>query len=502
MRDRPGSHRVDVSLSAVPQPVETGADEAAPYCIALLGDFSARAHRGAVEGTQAIASREPLVVDRDTVDTLLARLRPELEIRTREGDPPLRVRFTEIADFHPDRLYERLPLFEGVRELRRRLTESDDVTKRPRTGPAPGPPPAASGATPRTGSLLDQVVEQSATNQEAPSPLEGGDLQAYLNRLVAPYAVPAADPRRQAVLAQLDRAAESGMRALLHHPEFQALEGLWRGVHLLTQRNESEATVQFYLVDVSKTELAADQDEHAEIQDSAIYQLLARPPGAAPEARWAALGGLYSFGPESRDLALLGHLGAVARRLGAPWIAAAEPRLAGCESIEETPDPSDWTGAPDPGWEALRKSREAPWIGLAWPRFLLRLPYGRHGTWCEALQLEEVSDGSPSDEYLWGNPAVACLLLLAARAADPSTSPGMNLEIEGLPLHLAAGPGGAGATPGAEVLLGERAAQRLLDRGLMALASVRGTDRIRLVRFQSIARPAAPLAGLAGATAG
>jgi type VI secretion system protein ImpC len=35
----------------------------------------------------------------------------------------------------------------------------------------------------------------------------------------------------------------------------------------------------------------------------------------------------------------------------------------------------------------------------------------------------------------------------------------------------------------------------LLDRGFMPLATMKGTDRVRLVRFQSVAKPAKALAG-------
>ncbi|HZI40831.1 MAG TPA: hypothetical protein VFD67_03990, partial [Gemmatimonadaceae bacterium] len=51
------------------------------------------------------------------------------------------------------------------------------------------------------------------------------------------------------------------------------------------------------------------------------------------------------------------------------------------------------------------------------------------------------------------------------------------------------------ATPCAEVLLTERAAERLLDRGLSPLLSVRDSDAVILPRLQSIAEPLARLSG-------
>jgi len=222
MPDRPSSHRIEVGLSVEPQAVDARPDVEAPFCIALFGDFTARSHRGIVEAGRVIAGREPLPVDRDNLDEVLARLHPELHVHLQgERDPAVRVRFAELDDFHPDRLYERLPVFEGVRELRRRLVESGGSAPPPRESQALGSE-VAGGAAARPsgtpGNLLDQIVRESPGAAAEPSPLEGGDLQAYLNRIVAPYLVPAADPRRQALIAELDAASASGMRALLHHP--------------------------------------------------------------------------------------------------------------------------------------------------------------------------------------------------------------------------------------------------------------------------------------------
>ena len=487
MRERPSGHRIQVDLSVDPGVVDARPEVEAPFCIALFGDFSARGHRGIGDSARGIATREPVLVDRDNLDEILAGLRPELHVPLKgERDSAVRVQFRTFEDFHPDRLYERLPVFEGVRELRRRLGESAPQGQPPRESPTEEPP-----ATPVGGDLLDQIVRQSpaAGAAEELSPLEGGDLQLYLNRIVARHLVPGADPRRQALLAALDAATTGGLRALLHHPDFQALEALWRGVRFITQAVESDADVRLYLFDITKAELATDQQESADAESSRVYRLLAEPPAAAPESGWGALGGLYSFTPEAADLELLGGFGTVASLVGAPWISAADPRLAGCDTIHSTPDPSDWVAEPRPEWQAVRRIPAARWIGLAMPRFLLRLPYGERGSRCEALSFEELSDRPAHDEYLWGNPAFACLVLLVQAVAEAGRPmcPGMKLEVGGLPLPT--------AQPCAEAVLGERAVERIMDGGLMPLIATRDSDRIRLMRFQSISEPLAALRG-------
>src|SRR5207245_2639689 len=96
-----------------------------------------------------------------------------------------------------------------------------------------------------------------------------------------------------------------------------------------------------------------------------------------------------------------------------------------------------------------------------------------------------------------GNQAVLCVLFLAQAVAGAGRSayPGLSVEIGGLPRHRLLGPGGTTTKPCAEAVLGERAVERIMDRGLMPLISMRDSDRIRLLRFQSVAEPMAALAG-------
>ncbi len=459
MRDRSSGHRIEVGLDVEPRAIDALPQSEAVFSIALFGDFSGRAHRDS-DVARAHATSEAILVDRDNLDEVLALLRPELHVPLHRDDAPvLRVQFSSLDDFHPDHVYERLPLFEGVRALRSQLGE-----------PAPPPQPPREPAS--HGSLLDDIVRQSpSVDRAADAPFEGGDLQAYLNRIVAPHVVSPTDPRRQAVLAKLEEAAANGLRALLHDAEFQALEALWLGVHLLTRAVESDTGVQLYLFDVTKRELA---------EMSRVQKLLAG-------SRWSVLAGLYSFLPVAGDLELLGRLGTIASIIGAPWLSAADPRLAGSTSGHPGPDSDNWGNDLLPAWQALRRTPEARWIGLALPRFLLRPPYGEQTSPCEMLRFEELSDNSTRDEYLWGNPTFACLVVLlhAVAEAGRPVHPGMSLEIGGLPVH--------GSQPCAETSLSERAAERILDAGLMPLVSIRDTDRIRLVRLQSIGDPPTPL---------
>jgi type VI secretion system protein ImpC len=62
-------------------------------------------------------------------------------------------------------------------------------------------------------------------------------------------------------------------------------------------------------------------------------------------------------------------------------------------------------------------------------------------------------------------------------------------------LHIYETEGESHIKPCAETLLTMRAAEIILEKGLMPLLSLRGRDTVRLGRFQSIADPLKSLSG-------
>src|SRR5690606_4296049 len=100
---------------------------------------------------------------------------------------------------------------------------------------------------------------------------------------------------------------------------------------------------------------------------------------------------------------------------------------------------------------------------------------------------EEMPGEPEHGRYLWGSPSLVCGLLLAEafRESQWHFRPGEHLNVGGLPLHSFRKSGQPELQPCAEHLMTERAAERLLERGIMPLASLKEQDAVRLVRFQS-----------------
>jgi type VI secretion system protein ImpC len=493
--------KVEIETGERSQPVERP-DAETPFRIAILGDFSGRENRAVLDAR--LQGRKPVLVDRDNFENVMARVAPELHLPLGgPGGPRIPVRFRDLDDFHPDHLYESLKIFQALRDTRDRLNDRSTFDAaaaevRSWSGAAKDPAPA-SAPTQAPGPGISklsarELFEQSLTATESRTgsarPARAlDDFQTVLRDIVAPYVEPKPDPQRPGLVAQVDQAISGQMRALLHHPAFQALEAAWRGLFFLVRRLPTDVNLKIFLLDIAKPELAADL--------VATFELLVEQvPGAEP---WTVLVGNYTFDQSPDDAQLLARMAAIARHAGAPFLAAASTRLLGCDSLDATPAPRQWRLDKETieSWATVRRLPQAGWLGLALPRFIIRLPYGKQTTPTEMFAFEEFSAAPNHEDYLWANPALAsaCLLAEAFSESGWDMRPGEISEISGLPAHVHRADGESHLKPCAEALLSEDAAEAILDQGLIPFVSVKGTDAIRLVRFQSIAMPAAPLAG-------
>jgi type VI secretion system protein ImpC len=477
-----------------------------PFRVLLLGDFSGSGSQ------QPLPARKPTLVDRDNFDDVLAAFHPELRLRLdNEGrhEELATLQFSELDDFHPDRLLERVEMFRKLRGMRARLADpatfavaaAEFGLGRSAAKPRETAQPATLQPSPLAlGSLLDDMIEQTEARAQTRPPAES-DLQKFVRRVTEPHLISAADPQQAQTLTLIDRALGAQMRALLHVPEFQALEAAWRAVFLLVRRIDTGELLKLYLVDLSKDELVADLNSSSDLHSTSTHRLLAGETmnsfGGEP---WAAIVGNYSFGATRGDAESLGRLAKIAHAAGGPFLAAASPALLGCKSFSATPNASDWTAPLDSesasAWAALRSLPEANALGLAIPRFLLRLPYGGKTDPIESFPFEEMPGEPEHGDYLWGNPAFACALLLAQSFSESGWDlrPGQRSELDRLPVHIYQHDGVSELKPCAESWMTVDTADRIMESGLMPLASMKGKDEVRLVRFQSIAQPAQPLA--------
>lgn len=489
------TRNVGFTIDVGPLPEASAVQPDKPLCIVVLGDFSGS------EGQEVhrMAQRRIHSVNRDNFDEVMAGITPRLDLSS-TGEETWALSFESLADFRPENLASKIPHLRSLLELRESLlkpgapsepTDSHSSALRPeaeghsgmegeRSDSGSGPGHVGDPDRGNPPSFLDQIVDR--TVQEEPQ--EGEELSpalsAFLKRTVAPHLRSALSEKDEERIAWLNEEIAGILRVVLHHPGFQALEALWRSVSLLTRRLRTDSSLRLAMMDVSAAQLAFDLLHSPDLSESTVFRLLMKPPPGVPgEARWNLVVGAYSFGSGAGEVELLGALAHLGHALDAPVLVAGEPSLIGSDL------------------GVLRRHHHARYLGILLPRFLVRLPYGERDEPVEGFPFEEMPAPPSHGDYLWGNPAILGALFAGqswqARSAPGTTGP--VLEVDGLPVHLFENEGVKETKPCAEILLSERMAESLLDQGIMPLASIKDTGRVRLIRFQSVSEPVSALAG-------
>lgn len=457
-----------------------------PLRIALLGDFGGGAAAGRLDRGDALAARKPVPVEADTLDAVMRRLARPIAVPVGEGGHAVEVPLPDLDALHPDALVPAVPALQTLLQLKKRLASPATFAKAAAevqrwTGGARRKPSRvqrgrrARGAAPAPGATLTDFAR--LTGRPSAAERAAAQVDALLKDVVSPFVVPAAHPEQRTLQASVDAALSDALRALLHAPDLQAAEALWRGLDFLLRRLETGADLQVHLYDISAEELAADLSGSHDLAESALHRLLVTQPATQKDGGYAFVGALYRFEATPPHAELLGRAARIAAAAGARFVtevatdAFADPRRAPHPLVRQA-------------FAALRALPEAAQLLMAGPRFLLRHPYGRRSDPISAFGFEEFTAADGLRGMLWGHPALAVLAALAGPQGAP--------VLDDLPVHhFFDADGDCTALPCTDRLLGHETAAQLVRQGFVALVAARGETRLRLAGLEPAARPAA-----------
>jgi type VI secretion system protein ImpC len=479
-----------------------------PFRILVLGNWSGDAEK------RPFSERRPIEIDRDNFDDLINRFNTRLDLEQPDGGI-LTLEFQSLDDFHPDQIFERLPLFSRLRELRSKLLSPDTFDRAAGEvrswfkvkEPAPAAEAAGAIATQEAAEPPNDLLDAILTGSSVPAAsvkrsVESDEIAALIRDLVRPHLVSIDENEQAALLAAVDAATSDLMRRILHDHKFQALEAAWRGLYLLVRRTETGTDLKIYILDAGKDEIGDDLRSVGNLTDAALYKLIVEQtvdtPGADP---WAVIVADHAYTPNKDDIASLMRIAKICSIADAPFISHMRPDVLGISSLAQHPEPREWRLSADSSesklWTILRGIPEATYLGMTMPRFLARLPYGGESDPVETFQFEEF-DGAPDhDRYLWANSSFIAGLLMANSFSAYAWEMDHRFlqDIERLPMHMYEASGETIYQPCAEVLLTQNACERLMEYGLMPLVSYKNSDHVKLARFQSISDPITALRG-------
>jgi type VI secretion system protein ImpC len=404
-------------------------EERKPLKIVVIGDFSGRGSQRNAKPRGSGAIRA-LLVDRDNFEQVLQHLNVRLDDVPVKPDGELgSVAIDSLDDFHPDSLLQRVASLRALRELRSRLAKRESFADAMEEAKGLLRPPAVESREETTaapdiargpadgGSLLDQMLDSTAA---APPPRRLNVIERYAQSVMAPYSIPADDPRQEPWLEAADQAAAFAVQQLLQSKTFRELEARWRSLDWLIRRVDSDVAVKVAVMDLSEQELRADLD-HENLAESALYELLVERPKLRPnETGWQVIVLDQTLGGEIADIELLGRLSQVAADSNAKLLVGLLDEAVGCTRGKDPFSLSELAEA-SPAWQSLQQLPDTKQTCAVWPGFISRQPYGKQSSDVESLELEELAGLDPQNALLVGNGAyLAAAILIRAQEEDSS----------------------------------------------------------------------------------
>ena len=306
----------------------------------------------------------------------------------------------------------------------------------------------------------------------------------------------------QSIIAKIDEKLSEQVNQILHHEEFQALEGSWRGLSYLVNNTETDEQLKIKVMNISKKDLSKSLEKFegtAWDQSPFFKQIYTSEYSMFGGNPYGCLVGDYYFDSHPKDVALLSNLSKVGAASHTPFIGAAAPSLLGFDSWQELMNPRDLTkivSTPEyASWNSLRESEDSRYLGLAMPRVLSRLPYGAKTDPVDSFDFEESTDGSDHSKYTWMNAAYAMAVNInrsfkmygwcsRIRGVESGGA------VTGLPVHtFPTDDGGVAMKCPTEIAIDDRREAELAKLGMMPLLHKKNTDIAAFIGAQTLQKP-------------
>ncbi len=339
-------------------------------------------------------------------------------------------------------------------------------------------------------SILDQIIEEGRMAREESQKERAKDLIGEFVSQIMEGAIVVSKDTEVMIntrISHIDELISKQLNEVMHQPEFQKLEGSWRGLNYMVQQTETGEKLKIRVMNVSKQDLLKDMEKASEFDQSALFKKVYESEfGTFGGEAFGALIGDYEFSSHPQDMSLLEKISQVAAAAHAPFISAASAQLFNWDSFTELGGPRDlaktFQSVEYAKWKSFRDSEDSRYVALALPHILMRLPYGEANVPVESFNYEEDVTGKDHSKYLWGNAAYALgTRLTDAFAKYHWTAAIRGVEggglVEGLPVHtFNTDEGEVALKCPTEIAITDRREKEFADLGFIPLVHCKGTD--------------------------
>ena len=354
-------------------------------------------------------------------------------------------------------------------------------------------------------SLLDRIIQEGKMAAEPSQSL-------YAKKLLGQFATQILDegmksaPDKGVVaminerIAEIDQILTDQLNAIMHHPEFQALESSWIGLRDMVFGTETSTTLKLRLMNVTKKELLKDLETAVDHDMSVLFKKVYEEEyGTFGGNPYSLLIGDYYFGRHPQDMALLQRISKVAAAAHTPFITAVAPTMFDMTSFTDLGVPRDlskiFESAELTTWRSFRDSEDSRYVSMVLPRYAARLPYGAKTKPVDSFNFEEDVDGRDHSKYLWGNSCYQLgLRITDAFAKYNWTTAIRGVEgggkVSGLTAHtFKTDDGDVVLKCPTEVTITDRREKELNDLGFISIVNSKGSDFAAFFGGQTTNKP-------------
>jgi type VI secretion system protein ImpC len=368
-------------------------------------------------------------------------------------------------------------------------------------------------APPKT--LLETIVEEGRLGQTAEERSRGKEwLTSLVEQVMQGQMTVSKDTEKMLNerIGELDEKISLQLNEVMHAPEFQKLEGSWRGLNYFVMQSETSPMLKIKLFNITKKDLLKDLTKVSEFDQSQMFKKVYEEEyGTLGGHPFGAMIGDFEMSRHPEDITLLEKMSNVAAASHAPFITGANPALLNLNSFADLSSPRDLAKIFDSEayvqFNTFRASEDSKYVGLCLPHILMRLPYGKDTSPVEEFDYEERVDGRDHSKYLWGNAVYA----FGARLTDAFAKhewcaairgvEGGGL-VEGLPMHTFQTDDGDQAVKcPTEIAITDRREKELSDLGFIPLCYYKRTANAVFLGAQSANKPKKYLSDDANANA-
>ena len=306
----------------------------------------------------------------------------------------------------------------------------------------------------------------------------------------------------QALIAEIDAKMTEQINHILHHEDFQKMEGAWRGLNYLVSNTESDEMLKIRVQNISKKELGKELKKYkgtAWDQSPIFKQIYEQEYGQFGGEPYGCLVGDFYFDHSPPDVELLSNMAQISAASHCPFISAADSSVMQMDSWQELSNPRDLTKifqTPEyAAWRSLRESEDSRYLCMTMPRTLSRLPYGSKTDPVDEFDFEEDTNGADHSKFSWQNSAYA----MAVNINRSFKEYGWCSRIRGiesggavqeLPVYsFPTDDGGADMKCPTEIAISDRREAELAKNGFMPLIHKKNSDMAAFIGAQSLQKP-------------